>query len=682
MDSLLHPIPLLRIAFLAVLFTPLGAALVCWLGGGSSGRARWLALWLAILHLLLTGAVVALTAVMLTDRGDPLGIGYSPYHADPGFTPIAVPGDPGHEGDLGSQIHETTWGLLPLGPRPGPDVPPPEVQFFVGLDGLNVWLVGLTSLMTLIAVLVSWESVTDRAGAYYAWLFVLQTGVLGAFCAFDVLVFYVFFELTLIPTFFLIGHWGVGGGRRDAARKFFLYTLFGSLLTLTGLVGIVLTNPTPLHPTPKDGDARKAKPHYGPVVTDTGVIAPNPGPITFSIPRLMQNVEAWSLTHWFMVGEAGRRAEQAASRLDQARVAATGPDDPAVRRAEAELAAVGERRSELLANKDGYRVVQAWLFVALVAGFMVKVPVVPFHTWLPAAYAEAPMGVTMLLSALLAKLGTFGMLRLVLPLAPDAALEYGLPVIGGLGAAGILYAAFCAYAQRDMKLLTAYSSVSHLGFVVVAVFAFNAEGATGATLHMLNHGLATGAMFALLGFLFDRYRTLDMNQYGGLWAKFPGYTFLAFVICLASIGLPGLNNFVSEMLMLAGLFDPSLTNSLGYTLAGCAAVGILLSAWYVLTMLRRVFFGPLAEPPTAAGPVPGLTGREAFAFGLPAALCVLLGVFPRPVLDTMRADAGVVALFGDHARIRAGVMVRRPPLELPGALIGGPAAVPARPLRD
>jgi NADH-quinone oxidoreductase subunit M len=278
----------------------------------------------------------------------------------------------------------------------------------------------------------------------------------------------------------------------------------------------------------------------------------------------------------------------------------------------------------------------------------------------------------MLLSALLAKLGTYGMVRLVLPLAPDAALEYGLPVIGGLGAAGILYAAFCAYAQKDMKLLTAYSSVSHLGLVVLALFAFNVEGITGAALHMVNHGLATGALFALLGFLYARYRTLDMNQYGGLWAKFPGYTVLVFVIALASIGLPGLNNFVSEMLMLAGLFDPSVTSVHGYALAVCAAAGILLSAWYVLTMLRRVFFGPLIEPPTATGPVPGLTSREAFAFGIPAALCVLLGLYPNPVITTIKADAEVVALFGDHARMRAGIMVERPLRELPGALIGGP----------
>ncbi len=189
------------------------------------------------------------------------------------------------------------------------------------------------------------------------------------------------------------------------------------------------------------------------------------------------------------------------------------------------------------------------------AGFMVKVPIWPFHTWLPAAYGESPVGVTILLSALLAKLGTFGILRFVLPLTPDAAVMYGLPVIGSLAAFGIVYAALCAYDQKDIKLMIAYSSVSHLGFLVLGIFAFNAEGLSGAVLHMVNHGLSTGALFALLAFLIDRYRTTQVSQFGGLMGRFPNFALLTFVICLASIGLPGLNNFVSEMLMLAGLFD-------------------------------------------------------------------------------------------------------------------------------
>ncbi len=671
------PLPILRAALLAVLFAPLGAAAACALAGAAGRNPRRFAVWFATAHLGLTAVLVGGVSVQLTHRGDPTTVGSVWFHADHGFRPIAVPGDPGLTTDPDSQTHETAWGLLPLGPRPGADVPPPEIQFYVGLDGLNVWLVGLASLMTLVAVLVSWGPVAERPGGFYAWLFALQAGLIGALTAFDVILFYVCFELTLVPTFFLIGSWGVGGGRREAARKFFLYTLFGGLLTLTGLVGIVLTNPTPVHPTAAD-----AKPVYGPIPSPggmgglSGVVDPKEGPITFSAPRLMQNVEAWALSRWFRA-KVLTPYEQvgAARRLEEAKARAAGPDDPAVRRAEDELRAAEQRTADAAAAWRRHKLIQAWLFVALVAGFAVKVPIVPFHTWLPAAYAEAPTAVTMLLTALLAKLGTYGLVRFVLPLSPDAALEYGLPVLGTLGAAGIVYAALCAYAQRDLKLLVAYSSLSHLGFLVAGLFAFNTEGVSGAVLHMVNHGLATGTLFALLGFLAARYRTLDMDQYGGLWAKFPGYTFLVFLIALASIGLPGLNNFVSEMLMLAGLFDPALTRGLGYGLAAAAAFGILLSAWYTLTMLRRVFFGPLREPPTAAGPAKGPNGRELVAFGVPAAFCVALGLFPQPVLDTMRADAGVVALFGDHARRKNGTFIERPlPPPPEGAVIGGPAA--------
>src|SRR5206468_2185325 len=221
----------------------------------------------------------------------------------------------------------------------------------------------------------------------------------------------------------------------------------------------------------------------------------------------------------------------------------------------------------------------------------------PFHTWMPAAYSQAPLGVTILLSAILAKLGTFGILRFVLPLTPDAAIAYGLPAIGTLAAIGIVYGAFCAFGQRDIKLMIAYGSLSHLGFLVLGLFAFNAEGLTGAVLHMVNHGISTGAMFALLAFLLARYGTTDLRKYGGLMSRFPRFALLAFFICLASIGLPGLNNFPSEMLMLAGLLDARNAGAAGLGLAVVAAFGILLSAWYVLTMLQRVFFSPVREPP-------------------------------------------------------------------------------------
>jgi NADH-quinone oxidoreductase subunit M len=623
-----NPFAVLRVLLLAVLFAPLVAAVVTGLAGSAGRNPRRFAVWFAGLHLGVTALMAGMALVELNQREEE-SRGKLVGQAEVAFRPTGVPGDEGAEEDGGFQTHHTTWALLSLGAATGPDVPPPDIQFFVGLDGLNVWLVLLTSLMTLVAVLLSWESVTERPGGFFAWLFVLQLGVTGAFLAFDIILFYVFFELTLIPSFFLIGSWGVGGGRRDAARKFFLYTLFGSLLTLVGIVGIVLTNPTPVHPV-----SGRLLLTTGPAV-DSHVQLAKAGPVTFSVPQLMRNVSFWA-------NYDANRAVLAQWSID------TAKSDADRARAADELAAAR-------ADRRAAQRVEMWLFFALMAGFAVKMAVVPFHTWLPPAYAEAPIGVTMLFSAVLAKLGAFGVLRLVLPLTPDAAAAYGLPVFGTLGAVGIIYGAFCAFAQRDMKVLTAYSSVSHLGFLVLGLFTFNLEGLAGGALHMVNHGLATGAMFALLGFLAVRYRTLDMNQYGGLIAHFPAYAFFLFVACLASIGLPGLNNFVSEMLMLAGLFDPTVTRVAGYGLAAAAAFGILLSAWYVLTMLRRVLFGPPREP-AAPGEVRGLTGRECFAFGVLAALCLALGVYPHPVLDTMKSDVDIVAKIGQDARLRASVL--------------------------
>ena len=274
--------------------------------------------------------------------------------------------------------HTTGWNLLTLADTPAAK-PGPRVQFFLGVDGLNVWLVALCSLMMLPAVLTSWAAITERPGAFYAWLFVLQAGAVGAFLSFDVILFYAFFELTLIPAFFLIGRWGAGSGRRDAARRFVLYTLAGSLLTLVGIVGVVLTNPIT-----GGGQA-------GAVTT-----------YTFSIPELMAAVQL---------------------NLMQPHIDAIGG------------------KPEALAARQA---VQFWLFLALMAGFAVKTPIAPLHTWLPAAYGEAPAGVTVFLSAVLAKLGAFGILRLVIPLTPDAAVAYGLPVVETNLWGGILVSIVCS----------------------------------------------------------------------------------------------------------------------------------------------------------------------------------------------------------------------------------------------
>jgi len=575
------------LVLLLVLLPLAGAAIV-----PAFGRfARRVALWIAIVHLGLTAAVLMSAIGVLEDRD------HTKYGIpEEEWTLVRPAFVPGHPGDVG---HRTTWTLLSLAGKPTPhDKAGPNIQFYLGLDGINIWLAALASIMTIPAILVSWEAIKDRPGPYYGWLLLLQGSAIGAFLSFDVILFYVFFELTLIPAFFLIGRWGLGSARRDAARKFFLYTLAGSLLTLVGLIGIVLSYPSP------------------------------DGSITFSIPDLTLNVQR-ALYSAYLDGLAGRPDKLAALQHDQ-----------------------------------------FWFFIALMAGLMVKVPVWPFHTWLPSAYAEAPTAVTMLLAAILAKLGTFGIVRFVLPLTPDAALMYGLPVVGSLAAFGIVYAALCAYNQKDIKLVIAYSSVSHLGFLVLGIFAFNVEGLSGAVLHMVNHGLSTGALFALLGFLLDRYGTTQTSRYGGLMRRFPNFAVLAFVLCLASIGLPGLNNFVSEMLMLAGLFDTGNPRIHTLGLAIVAAIGILLSAWYMLTMMQRVFFNPVKEP-IPVDPAPADVSRREFAaLGTLAGLCLLLGLYPQPILETMKWDVQQLSNVNRMARDR-----------VPGVPPAPPGPAPDRPVR-
>lgn len=328
---------------------------------------------------------------------------------------------------------------------------------------------------------------------------------MGVFLAFDIILFYVCFELTLIPLFFLISSWGKGSNRREAAQLF-LFTLAGGLITLIGIIASVV------------------------------VIYQSTHELTFSIPRLAELMQI-------------------------------------------ELRRSDPQKLEIWKDK------QLYIFLAIAVGFAVKIPLVPLHSWLPGIYSEAPIGVTVMLSALLAKMGTFGLLRICLPLAPDGTLAAGIPMLGTLASIGIIYGALCAYYQPDFKRLVAYSSVSHLGFCTLAIVAFNAEGMAGGLLHMVNHGLSTGALFLLVGMLLQPYSSGQIADFGGLWKKLPVFTFFMMVICLASIGLPGLNNFVSEMLMLAGLFDLRNSRAAGLTLAVIAAFGILLSAWYVLTMI-------------------------------------------------------------------------------------------------
>jgi NADH-quinone oxidoreductase subunit M len=694
-----------RVLVLLLVLLPLLAAAVLPLFGRFARRAALLA---ALVNVGLVVPVCAVGALWLDEqsKADAGGRGDETLMK---FRALFVPGEVSASSDAPETgtAGRTTWTLFRISAADAaPDKPGPRVQAFFGLDGLNVWLVALAALLLPVAVLVSWESVRENPHTFYALLFLLHGGMVGAFLSFDAILFYVFFELTLVPAFFLIGRWGTGSGRRDAARKFFLYTLAASLFTLVGIVGVAVTNPTPLHPASKVRVASAVVPLAPAVGARTAeVVSAERGPITFSIPDLMHNVQVWagaSTAGRTMLANAEAQLAGARAALVPAESAAAsaraalndlrakkappeqlGAAQERVVAAETALAAgraavAAQERglaSALVAQAEADRAaarskeLQFWFFFALMAGFLVKVPVFPFHTWLPAAYGAAPAGVVAILSAVMAKLGTFGIMRLVLPLTPDAVAEYGLPVIGTLAAIGIVYGALCAYASTDIKMVLAYSSVSHLGLLVLGLFACNKEGLSGAVLHMVNHGISTGALFAALGFLIDRYGTTEGTKFGGLMGQFPVFAVLAFVLCLASVGLPGLNNFVSEMLLLAGVFTATVPAAGSWALVTVGAAGVFLSAWYTFTMMRRVFFQQLKEPalaehaPTARTKEEGaapraadVSRREFFAVGSLAALCLVLGLLPQVLLDTAAPDVRVLANVGGAARARlAGV---------------------------
>jgi len=447
----------------------LGAIVVAGLGPRRGATVRWLSLGATLLNLAIALAVAA-SYVGENHRA----VSDTSLTFQPLFTTVA--------------------DLLPLGPG--------SIQFFIGLDGLNVWLIVLTTLLLVPAVLVSWHSFStvERTNEFYAWLLALEAAMIGVFLSFDIVLFYVFFELTLVPLFFLIGVWG-GPERRHAARKFFIYTLTGSLITFLGLLGVV------------------AFCYYQ---ADT---------LTFSIPKLI------------------------------------------------EIANIKFREGEPL-----FRAIQWWVFAAMFIGFAVKVPLVPFHTWLPLAHVEAPTAGSVLLAGVLLKIGSYGFLRLCVPLAPDAALSFGAPLIGWLSVIGILYGALCALAQDDVKKLVAYSSVSHLGFCMLGMFALNAVGIAGSMFQMINHGLSTGALFLLVGMLYERYHTRQMGDYGGMASRLKLLALFMVFACMSSAGLPGLNGFVGELLVFLGAFARRPL------LAVLASAGVVLGAWYLLRLLLKIFF--------------------------------------------------------------------------------------------
>jgi NADH-quinone oxidoreductase subunit M len=367
------------------------------------------------------------------------------------------------------------------------------VEYYIGVDGLSLFLVLLTTFLTPLCVLISWNDIRAKIKQFFALLLMLETGILGVFVSFDLFLFFLFWEAMMVPMYFLIGIWG-GPNRIYAAVKFFLYTIAGSALMLVAIV--FLFN---LHEA------------------QTGVA-------TFNILQLY------------------------------------GTDLPAHQ--------------------------QYWLFLAFFVAFAIKVPLFPFHTWLPDAHTEAPTAGSVILAGVLLKMGTYAILRLAIPLFPDMAEKFA-PLIIALGLIGIIYGALVAMVQPDVKKLVAYSSVSHLGFVIVGMFVFNEQGLHGAILQMVNHGLSTGALFLLVGMIYERRHTRIISEFGGIAKQMPLFFFFFLIVLLSSIGLPLLNGFVGEFLILLGAFQAKAW------IAIVAATGVIWGAVYMLWMFQRVMFGPL-----------------------------------------------------------------------------------------
>ena len=433
-----------------------------------------------------------------------------------------------------------------------------DITYFVGIDGLNLLLILLTTLLGPIIVLSSWTYIGKAHKGYYALMLLLETGVLGVFAAFDVFLFYIFFELTLIPMVFLIGIWG-GEDRVYAAVKFVLYTLVGSLLMLVGVLWLGFAA----------GDAVNG----GVFTTDWYKL------VSFGVPLGAQ----WGL------------------------------------------------------------------FAVFGLAFMIKVPLFPFHTWLPDAHTQAPTGGSVVLAGVLLKMGTYGLLRFVIPFFPNASAA-AAPWIGVLAVIGIVYGALVAFAQTDVKKLVAYSSVSHLGFVVLGVFAFDVVASQGALIQMVNHGISTGALFLIIGMLYERRHTRAMADFGGIAKSVPVLTFFMLFSVFASAGLPGLNGFVGEFMILIGSWNsPTLGNPI---LIAVATTGVIFAAVYLLWMVYRTFFGEITDEKNRT--MADLNGREIGLLLPLAALMLLMGFWPAPFLD--RSERAVRSLIAT-SEVKAGAVL-------------------------
>ena len=410
-----------------------------------------------------------------------------------------------------------------------------NIAFQMGIDGISILLVMLTTLLMVLVVVSSWTAVQENVKNYMLFFLMLEMGMLGVFLSLDLFLFYIFWEFSLVPMYFLIGIWG-GPRRMYAAIKFFLYTMAGSILMLLAILWL-------------------------------GIVGHH-----FSLPGLV------------------------------------GTNIP--------------------------QNIQIWLFLAFALAFAIKVPMWPLHSWLPDAHVEAPTAGSVILAGVLLKMGAYGFLRFNISLFPQATIILA-PWMAALAVIGIIYGAIVSYAQKDIKKLVAYSSISHMGFIILGMFALNSHGVQGAILQMVNHGLSTGALFILVGMIYERRHTRDINAFGGVWTVMPIFGVFSLIVTLSSMGLPGLNGFVGEFSILLGAWDAGQPGgSLGsYLFAGIGAVGVILAAVYMLFWFQKLFLGPLDKDENKA--LKDINWREILTMVPLIVFIFWIGLYPRPFFHLM-----------------------------------------------
>ncbi|HEV8538440.1 MAG TPA: NADH-quinone oxidoreductase subunit M [Bacteroidota bacterium] len=423
-----------------------------------------------------------------------------------------------------------------------------HIDYFMGIDGLSVLMVILTALISFIAVFASWGIEKSLRG-YFGLLLLLDTGMMGVFTSLDFFLFYIFWEVMLLPMYFLIGVWG-GPRREYAAIKFFLYTLFGSVLMLLAMLALYFS-------------VSVADPATGERVHTFNMLAMM-NPANYDVGSILGGIG----TYWRYVA-----------------------------------------------------------FVGLFIGFAIKVPIFPFHTWLPDAHVEAPTAISVILAGVLLKMGTYGLMRVSFPMFPDATAYFQIP-IALLGFINIVYGALVAMAQDDFKKLIAYSSISHMGVVVLGMAALNTQGMTGAIMQMFNHGTITAMLFLIVGVIYDRAHTRGLNDFGGLMNQMPKYSAVMSIAFFAALGLPGLSGFISEAFAFLGAFQVESIR----TITIASTVGIVLTAGYMLWTLQRLFLGALPEKWKS---LPDINGRELFTLIPLAVIVIFLGIYPAPMIDMM-----------------------------------------------